>query len=430
MGGRASIILVMGFGLVLGFISMNLNRFATKAVGNMTSYHEATVSHNLALAGVNTALSKIYEDTTWTGPLTQSFNSPSITGAFTARVYDLGGFRKMLRCISYYPASSGGALQDTIEVYLNTRRKATFSLYAWFTNNEGNVFWRNKDTIWGRAHSNGRIHISGSPTFMEKVTVSKAFDPPKVGTGANQASFKNGYETGVAEVDMPPDLLELANASTSGGRHYTSDIEVTLEGGTSANNDGVAIVRDMTSGVRDTVMLSDAGFNGVIMTDRNVYIKGVVDGKLSIASMLSTYITDDIRYEQDPRVGSSDDLIGVISEHDIVIADNTPNRTNCQAQACLLARTGSLRAENLNSLPVCGELQTYGSIVQDTEEEVGKYTAGGGSSSTLISGFKKAYAWDPRLEDPAIRPPYYPGYYVKTYAISSWWESYRITQVD
>ena len=430
MGGKASIILVMGFGLVLGYISLNLNRFATKAVGNMTSYYDATAAHNLALAGVNSALSKIYEDTTWMGPMTQSFNAPNLRGAFRAWVTYAGPYRKMLRCVSQYPASAGDYLYDTVDVFLNTRKTAAFSLYAWFSNNTGNVFWRNNDTVWGRAHSNGVLHISGRPVFQEKVTVSKHFDPPKVGAGANQAVFKNGYETGVAEVEMPTDLADLINASTASGTHYTASIEVTLEPGTGTNNDGVAIVRNLSTGVRDTIDINAAGFSGVILSDQNVYVKGTLDGKLSVTSLQHSYITDDIRYEQNPMSGPSDDLMGLISERNIYIQDNTNNHTSCVVQSCLLARTGSILAENLNGLPLCGEFQTYGSVVQDSEEEVGKYVAGGGGGSTLVRGFSKSYRYDTRLSDPANRPPHYPGYYVRTYAIAGWWESYRITTTD
>jgi len=44
----------------------------------------------------------------------------------------------------------------------------------------------------------------------------------------------------------------------------------------------------------------------------------------------------------------------------------------------------------------------------------------------LNSGFSKRYRFDTRLQDPSFRPPYFPGYYVKTYAITNWWESYRV----
>ena len=427
MGGRASIILVLGFAVILGYISFGLNSYSTSAVTNMTSYVEATASHSLALAGVNAGLSKLYQDTTWNGSMSQTLDDRTLPGSFATQLFDLGGYKKMLRSVSTYGTWSTGTIHDTIEVTFNTRRLNSLSMYAWMTNNTGNVFWSDGDTVWGRAHSNGNVHISGSPVFMDKATSSKHFDPPNVGKGTNQAIFKNGYETGVATVSMPSDLSDLINASISGGRRYLHDIDVTLDAGTAGNNDGVARVKDRTTGVTDTITFAAGGFNGVILGNANVYVQGVVDGSISVVALQNIWVTNDVTYERNPRFGTSDDLLGLIAEKDIDLSDNAPNHTNCEIQACILARDGSLKAENLSSLPVCGQLHTLGSIIQNTEQEVGLYTGKGSGSPTLTNGFAKDFRYDQRLSDPSYRPPFFPGFYVKAYAISNWWESYRIS---
>lgn len=427
MGGRASIILVLGFAIILGYISYSLNGYSTSAVSNMTSYVEANASHSLALAGINAGLSKLYQDTTWDGSMSQTLDDQTLPGTFATQLTDLGGFRKLLRSVSTYGSWATGVLHDTIEVTFNTRRLNSLSMYAWLTNNTGNVFWSNGDTVWGRAHSNGNVHIAGSPVFMDKATSSKHFDPPTPGKGANQAIFKNGYETGIAPVSMPSNLVELTAASLAGGRHYIHDVDVTLSPGTGGNNDGMATVKDRATGITDTINFSTPGFNGVILSVANVYVKGVVDGSISVVSLQNIWVTDDVVYERDPRYGASDDLLGLVAENDINIADNAPNHADCVIDACILARDGSMMAEDLSSLPVCGQLHTFGSIIQNTEQEVGLYKAGGGGKSTLTNGFSKDFRYDARLSDPGFRPPFFPGYYVKAYAISNWWESYRIS---
>jgi hypothetical protein len=427
MGGRASIVLVLGFAIILGYISISLNSYSTSAVTNMTSYVEGTASHSLALAGVNAGLSKLYQDTTWDGVMAQTLDDRNIPGSFTTSLHDLGGYRKMLRSVSTFGSWSTGMLHDTIEVTFNTRRLNSLSMYAWMTNNTGNVFWSDGDTVWGRAHSNGNVHISGSPVFMDKSTSSKHFDPPTVGKGTNMAIFKNGYETGVAPVAMPPDLSDLIAASLSGGRRYIHDIEVTVTAGTAANNDGVGMVKDLATGVIDTFNLSGGGFNGVILGLADVSVKGVVDGAISIVALQNIRVTDDIVYERNPRFGTSDDLLGLIAENDITISDNIPNHTNCEIHACILARDGSMVAEDLSSLPICGQLHTLGSIIQNTEQEVGLYKAKGSGKPELTNGFAKDFRYDARLSDPSFRPPFFPGFYVKAYAISNWWESYRVS---
>ncbi len=105
-------------------------------------------------------------------------------------------------------------------------------------------------------------------------------------------------------------------------------------------------------------------------------------------------------------------------------ANNAANNSDCAIQACIFARNVSFFAENYNTRGLAGELQVLGSIVQNERGQVGQY---GGSK--LNSGFSKRYRFDQRLNDPSYRPPYYPGYYTKTLAISNWWESFRVAYV-
>lgn len=424
MVGKASLIIVVGFGFILGYISLNLNRLATNAVGNMSSYVDATASHNIAITGANVGLAKFYADTTWFGAITQTLNPPH-KGSFTVGVTDLGGDVVRLRSISTYhaPAPVSETLRDTVEVYFNKRRRNSFSMFAWMTQFEGNVFWITKDTVWGRMHSNGMLHVSGSPVFYEKVTTAKSFDP-KPGVGTNKAIFKKGYETGVASIDFPNDLSELISASASGGKKYNTNVWLTFDPGTGANGDGIALVRTSASGpIIDTIYLNSPSFNGAIYTTGEARVQGVVDGKVTVAAP-NVYIDDDIRYEQNPQTTTSDDILGLVADQNIFVTNNAANNSNCVIDACIFARNGSFTAQNYNTRPVSGELRLLGSIVQKTRGAVGTF-----SGSKIISGFSKRYRYDNRLSDPDFRPPYYPGFYVKTYAITNWWESYRVPSI-
>jgi hypothetical protein len=420
MGGKASLILVMGFSAILMYISMNLSESANSSIGNMSFYNEVTSSHSLATTGANVGLSRFYQDTTWRGPLKQDLSNTPLRGAFVVDVTPVGsGLR--LRSVSSFPISTHERLHDTIEVYFDRNRKNSFTMYAWMSNFEGNVFWITGDTVWGRIHSNGNLHMDGQPVFMKKVTTAKGFDP-KPGTGGNDAIFKNGYETGVAEIDYPTDLSEIIAASAPpAGRNYPVDIWVDLTPGTATNNDGWALVRTSAGGpVIDSINLADPSFNGVLLGAGRVNIQGTLDGKLSVTSLSDVYVQNDVTYERNPRFGPSDDLLGLVAEHDVVVADNAANNNNCEIQASIFCRTGSFRAENYNGRPIAKELRVLGSIVQDQRGAVATFNAGG-----ITHGFSKRYWYDDRLANPSVRPPYYPGFYVKTYAIRNWWESYH-----
>jgi len=428
MGGKSGIILVTGFSFILSYISLNLSKSATRTIENMAFYNQVTSSHSLATAGANVGLSSFYQDTSWRGPITQELSNSNIQGSFTARIVDLGVDKCLLRSISTYPISPTQRLHDTIEVYFNKTKYNSFSMFAWMTNFEGNVFWISKDTVWGRVHSNGAIHVNGKPVFMEKVTEAKAFDP-KPGTGTNKAIFKNGYETGVATIDFPNDFSDLISAGqpVNGGRTYNSEIWVTLSPGSSANNDGQAYIRGSESGpIIDSIALSDPSFSGVILGTGKVNVQGTLDGRLSITSLSNLYIQNDVLYESDPRLGNSDDLLGLLAEKDIVVVDNLPNSTNCVIHASIFSRDGSFTAEHYNTRSANGELHVLGSIVQYVRGPVGTFN----SQGDITHGFSKRYRYDQRLADPTYKPPHYPGYYVKTYAITNWWESYHKLETD
>ncbi|MEW6509788.1 MAG: hypothetical protein AB1428_02385 [Bacteroidota bacterium] len=442
MGGKAAIIFVLGFSFLMGYTVLNLNTAGTRAVGNMSTYNAMTASHNLALAGANVGLAKFYRDTTWgstgTESVTQSFDSGPLQGSFTAYAYKIPQ-GKMMRSVSTY-AVNGTTYRDTIEVILSTQTSNSFSLFAWMTNVENGVFWITGDSVWGRLHSNDNLTVSGSPVFLAKVTTAKGFIPPlgkSKGGYTNKAIFINPPqpETGVARIDYPMDLSGIAGAAVSGGRKYTSDIWVTLDGkDPSVSGDGKAYIRATQTGpIIDSINLSDPGFNGVLQGTGRVNVQGTLDGKLTIASYSTPaaitnhiYIQGDILYERNPRFTTSDDVLGLVANNNILVADNMPAGADREIHASIFARTGSFGAENYSGRPKNGLLKVLGSIVQNIRGPVGTFSG----MASIQHGFLKRYRYDDRLADLGFRPPSYPGFLRKTYAILNWWESYRIMEFE
>jgi hypothetical protein len=442
MGGRAALILILGFSFLMAYAILNLGSAGTRSVANMSAYTAMTASHNLALAGANVGLAKLYRDTTWgsSGPSTvsQTFTGIPFNGSFsaTASVVPQG---KLLRSVSAFPAG-GSTYRDTVEIILGNNTNNSFTLFAWMTNLENGVFWITGDSVWGRVHSNDNLTVSGSPVYMQKVTTAKGFIPPLgksqvIGgqTYTNKAIFINPPqpETVVARIDFPTDMSALAAAAASAnGRTYATDIWVTLDGKSSAPGDGMAYIRRFQSGpIVDSVNLADPNFNGVIMGTGVVNVQGTLDGRLTIASYSTptattnnVVIQGDILYQHDPRYGASTDMLGLVANNNVIVADNMPGATNRTIQGSIFARTGSFTAQNYSTRPINGELRILGSIVQNSRGAVGTFNG----SSTLQSGFYKRYKYDDRLSDPNVRPPFYPGFIRRTYTINQWWESYHI----
>ena len=431
MVGKAGLITVIGFSIILGYLSLNIARLAKNSIGNMSSYNDATVSHNLATAGANIGLARFYSDTTWFGDTTQELSGDHFNGSIRYYMTDMGGGICRLRSISSYVSPTtpvAETLSDTVEVFFNKTKEQSFSMFAWMTQIEGGVNWITKDTVWGRIHSNDVLTINGSPVFMDKVTTSKNFNA-RPGRSPNYAIFKKSYETGVAKIDFPNDLSDLVTASQTGGKYYTDNLWVELKGGTSATGDGKVYVHktSFTGAILDSISLNGFGtFNGTLVSTGTVNVKGTLDGQLTIGSTTDVVVQDDIVYEN-KNVSSTDDLLGLVANNDVIVADNTANNSNCEIDGCIFTRTGSFKAENYDSRPVSGTLNILGSIVQYRRGPVGTFNTG---TVTIKTGFSKRYRYDSRLANVAIRPPHFPGYYVKTYAITNWWESYRVPHIN
>ena len=429
MGGKASIILVAGFTFITGYVFVNLSKASDRAAENMAYYNKINVSHNLALAGANVALAEFYRDTTWRGPLTQTDANNNMSGTFTVRIVRLPDTRLCLKSISTYSMSMTRNIHDTVEVYFNPARANSFSIFAWMTDNENNVTWISRDTVWGRVHSNDNLKVNGSPVYFDKVTTAKNFNP-RVGSGVNHAVFNNGFETGVSRIDFPTDFSGLIGAADSGGARYNSDIWLKLFPGAAGDTAGFAVVRNSSAGPPiDTVRLNRPGFKGVILGNNKVHVEGTLNGQLSVVSLTHMYIENDILYSNNPMSGHSTDVLGLIAEQNIYVANNAQNNNGCTIQASLFSRSGSFAAEDYSTRGVAGELRVLGSIVQKTRGAVGTFNAGSGTP-VITSGFSKRYRYDPRLADTNFRPPYYPSFWNRTLSISDWWESYRNLESD
>ncbi len=422
MAGRAQLILVLGLGLLLGGISIDLNRWAKSANNNSSYYYEALTSHSLALAGAQVGIAKIAADPNWYG----STNYTETVSGGSYSVERTVAESLLIQSVSTYNGFTE-TMHDTVQVYLNTPQFTSFTLFSWMTNSEGPCQWVTGDSVFGELHSNGSININGSPVFKDKVTTAHRLMPPP-GQGVDQAIFAKGYETGVDSIFFPNDLTGIYNiAIAPGGRFYnTPNVWITLDGGDpTIHGDGRAIVRTAQSGPAvDTVRLNTtSGFTGVIMGSDSVHVQGTVDGQVTISSnMGNIYVEDNVLYEQDPRVDTtSQDMLGLVAEESVIVIDNAANQADCVIQGNIFARTGSLTAQNYDDGVLRGRLSILGSIVQNIRGAVGTNLNG-----VLNSGYFKSYAYDKRLYDPNVRPPYYPGFIPSSTTVMGWWESMRL----
>ncbi|HYW52051.1 MAG TPA: pilus assembly PilX N-terminal domain-containing protein [Gemmatimonadaceae bacterium] len=171
----------------------------------------------------------------------------------------------------------------------------------------------------------------------------------------------------------------------------------------------------------------NTGARGVINVDGTVGVSGLLVGRVTLRSTGTTVILDDVRYGTNPATtGRCVDVLGILSERDVVVADNMLNNQvdalpssasngnrrilddskDLTLHAVIMSLNTSFRVQNSASGPSAGNicsgrdwgrgcLLLLGGLIQEARGPVG--TSGG-------TGFIKQYSYD-RCAN--LRPPPY-----------------------
>lgn len=175
----------------------------------------------------------------------------------------------------------------------------------------------------------------------------------------------------------------------------------------------------------------DRGFNtnakGVVYIDRNVGLSGTLRGQITLYARGSIVLLDDVRYANDPVKGVCLDMLGLISDKDIVIADNAINTPPAVTAGKKNAKYFTLDDTKdyylhgvLMALGTAFRVEDYDQGPTDVNDCTGTdngrgciYLAGGiiqkerGAVGTSIgTGFSKRYSYDHCAV--VTPPPYFP----------------------
>ncbi len=460
MSGKGSLILVIGFGVILGYITFNMYSLVSRASEGMIGYSQLASAREGANAGIQMGLSMLTANR-------DLFENSGLVTLASNMTPDSGSFKGNVTTVTLGPDVATGVtdiytrellsvskctlnvvdinskpvyVSDSVKVTLKVKKtdlgattsyetyENKFSHLGWMTVTEGDDIWFvTGDTLYGKVHSNGNIRVNGKPVFKERVTTSGniVYYP----WGYNGPVFTKGYETQVPKKDFPTDLSRLWLNKTNSDTNNVLCVD--LKPGASGTNNGYAIIRTGSfDGTKvDSISLSDTG-NTVIYSNKFIRVKGQLDGRLSICSNSSIYIDNDITYED-----KSNDLLGLIAQNDVIIAKD--NHGDLYLDACVFTLKGSFKAENYGTRPKEGYIYFNGSFAQFKRGAVGtsvrERDKWGHEVVVSKSGFLKNYRYDERLADGKTAPPFFPGYYEShqitthnywvDYKIANWWES-------
>jgi len=418
MGGKASLIVVIGFMSILSLYQLNLSRRINSAFDSFNQSYMKTIVHESALTAMNFGVNKLWQ--TETTP--DSFNIYAAGCTSKVNIVALGtdSVRVSVKTKGYvfdevYYAQTNQLLliEDSLYSYFSFLTPA--SRYFWFTNSEGNVYWITGDTVWGPLHTNNYLNTSGYPVFYGKVTARRGISPSPT-SSSSHAKYYGGWEVGINS-SVPTNMTTLVNVAMAdqGGNPVNTlcyyDQNLSLNFLSNGN-----VIRTVGSNPADTVSVAAIAPSGVLYCTQQVRVKGTFNGQLTVYSLGNLWIDDDIIYADNALTNpNSNDLLGLVSGQNVIITDNAANNSNVVINGTVMAVNGSFYAQNYSTRPVAGTLTMVGGIVQSSRGAVGTFSSYTGS---ILHGFSKRYYFDNRLR--SMSPPYYP--FVRYLKLVAWWE--------
>jgi hypothetical protein len=339
------------------------------------------------------------------------------------------------------------------------------------------------DIIKGPLHTNDAMLISGSPTFQGETTTSWDGTCPggtdctasatryRVGTGTVSPNFANpGEPSYAATLTMPPSnssIKEKADASLGGvGCLYTGPTSIILN-----SNGTMSVTSPLTKSSNPNCVGTNKPLpaNGVIFVqavptspsnpnysascpvssgnplgypisqdfntsqygcfDGDAFVRGTLDGALTIASQDSIIITGDTTYAG--GLGGND-ILGLVADNYVEIyhpvkcnswygglcvnSDNlTGSVSNVDVHAAILTVKHSFRVQAYRYGEFLQDLTVYGSIGQQYRGIVGTFSGGNG-----VTGYEKDYTYDQKLR--YTSPPHFLDPVASAWGVNTWAE--------
>ena len=405
MGGRASLILVIGFSLIFMAAGLNFNNMATSTTDNMLNYYTNSKAHHIAASGVNLIVNQLFLDAAVPD---QTYNFNFDGGTISATLTTINAYQNIKQLIS---TGTFDGTSNSIKVVL---KPSLFSKYAYFSASEGgNIWWNTGDTVWGPFHTNDNLRVAYQPVFMGKVSIGGSEIKY---TSNTHAQYLGGFQKNIHITIPSTGVSNVASAAAAGGAQISGHSTVYFE----FRGDSVRY-KYSTNGTYTYQLASKFAPNGVIyVNNATLHLQGTVKGQYTIAVSGSSggqgdvYLDDNIVYNTNPVTNpNSTDMLGIVAQSDVIIADNAANNNNIAIQASIYCQSGSFKAENYDTRPAAGFIDLYGGITQNIRGPVGTFGYYG-----ISTGFNKRYRYDTRLL--ISYPPSYPG--CGTFEIVSWFE--------
>lgn len=387
MGGKAAILLVLGFSAIFLMFGHRFNSVSGRTVDNVTDYYAHVQAYNISVTAANIAASKLYFDPGWDGTgyrnvkfgggefsiwvdtIATGNTAPiEITNPNTGQVRETmpnpsGARLKTVYVNSKYhingmppPFDGNYSDKEIIENETIIMLRPTSMAYYGNYYQTMSAFPATGDVFSGPFHVNARLKTYGSPTFTGRVTtrdgLTRLETPPF-------PDFQDEINHGI-DVDPPFDTTNMRSVAQAGGtifRDTTGNnrgIEVNIE---FHKNGEVSYKQKIGSGSWSStkrVPLATLAPNGAIFVEKGkVYVKGTLNGRANVIVTSKgshgygkIYQTDNLRYanREDPtHYPVADDMLGLVAEKDIILQyNNNTKHKDIYTDASMYSQNGKV----------------------------------------------------------------------------------------
>jgi len=406
MGGKATILIVLGFTISFLAFGRNFLNLTQRSTDNVIEYYSETKAHNIAVSSANFACNELFLESDWD----EGFDKTDYQGGqFEVEIKDT-----LVDCKIIEAQGSYNDIVKTVKIVL---QPSSYAKFAWYTGNMSSKIFITGDTVWGPFHTQSELNVGGDAIFWGKVTTLnglKYFDK------SAKPKFYGGIEHGV-DIPLPVNYqfdserdAALDGVNNFGGSSYFEATDVWLtfhDDGTVSHRTGSGPDSSTYSApIRED--LSTFAPNGVVyLKQGNIYMSGTVKGKVTVGTGESSgagsgnvYLVDDIVYPEDPMVWDTDkgkyvpnndceNMLGILATNNVIIADNDANVADkdIHIDAAIFCAQGGFQMEN-PTIPPSGTLYLRGGVVS-AKEEILALT----KKDALTSGYKKFVVFDERF---------------------------------
>lgn len=313
-------------------------------------------------------------------------------------------------------ATSGSGQKYTVSIKATIQ---SFASYMHASNWEqssggGNIYFASGDIIDGPVYVNDQLNINGSPQFLQ--SVSSANNSVNYQNGADSSVFQGGLTLNATPLDISGQftsdhIQDLKTEAESGGLVLNNDQNFWF------NSDGTLKYAARSSGATTTTV-SLASLNGAIYVNGDVWVDGIVKGKVTVAAQDAIYVSNSVQYasavspnpwQTNFNVSAVTDTLGLMASNQVRIVGT--NAITLHAALMVTSDGGGFNAQLYNTAFGKPNINLFGSLSQYRRGAVGQVGA---------NGYSKNYKFDTRYNSDA--PPNFP---YSVYVFSQWSQTAR-----